>query len=73
MMAGAARFGLLPITHPLMDADADFNRGVTRAEFDAAAARRFNQLNVSGSGRLTLEDLRALRAQTRRGRREEED
>lgn len=73
MMAGAARFGLLPITHPLMDADADFNRGVTRAEFDAAAGRRFNQLNVSGSGRLTLEDLRALRTRQRRSRREEDD
>lgn len=73
MMAGAARFGLLPITHPLMEADADFNRGVTRAEFDAAAGRRFNQLNVSGSGRVTLDDLRALRAQTRRGRREDDD
>jgi len=64
-MAGAGRFGLLPISHPIMDADADFNRGVTRAEFDAAAGRRFNQLNVSGSGRLTLEELVALR----RGRR----
>ena len=73
MMAGAARFGLLPITHPLMDADVDFNRGVTRAEFDAAAGRRFNQLNVSGSGRLTLADLAAARAQSRRGAREDDD
>lgn len=75
MMAGAARFGLLPIAHPIMDADVDFNRGVTRAEFDAAAGRRFNQLNVSGSGRLTLEDLRAARAELRRGGRDgaEED
>lgn len=73
MLAGAARFGLLPISHPLMDADTDFNRGVTRDEFDAAAGRRFNQLNVSGSGRLTLEDLRAARAQLRRGGRDEEE
>jgi Ca2+-binding EF-hand superfamily protein len=71
MLAGAARFGLLPITHPLMDADADFNRGVTRAEFDAAAARRFNQLNVSGSGRLTFDDLVAARRQLRRGDRDD--
>lgn len=73
MQAGAARFGLLPIAHPIMDADVDFNRGVTRDEFDAAAGRRFNQLNVSGSGRLTLEELRAARAQLRRGGREDED
>lgn len=73
MMAGAARFGLLPITHPILDADVDFNRGVTRDEFDAAAGRRFNQLNVTGSGRLTLADLAALRAQQRRGRREDDD
>jgi hypothetical protein len=55
-----------------MDADVDFNRGVTRDEFDAAAGRRFNQLNVSGSGRLTLADLVAARAQSRRGREEED-
>ncbi|MGQ0660965.1 EF-hand domain-containing protein, partial [Sphingosinicella sp.] len=73
MMAGAARFGLLPITHPIMDADADFNRGVTRAEFDAAAGRRFNQLNATGSGRLTLEDLVSARRQLRRGDRDGDD
>lgn len=73
MLAGAARFGLLPISHPIMDADADFNRGVTRAEFDAAAGRRFNQLNAGGSGRLSLEELTVLRAQARRGRREGDD
>jgi hypothetical protein len=73
MMAGAARFGLLPIAHPIMDADVDFNRGVTRDEFDAAAGRRFNQLNVSGASRLTIDDLRAARAQLRRGGREDED
>ncbi len=71
-VAGAGRFGLLPISHPIMDADADFNRGVTRAEFDAAAGRRFNQLNVNGSGRLTLEELVTLR-RSRRGPSREED
>lgn len=65
MSAGAARFGLLPIAHPIMDADVNFDRGVSRNEFDAAAGRRFNQLNVSGSGRLTLADLMALRRERR--------
>lgn len=71
-MAGAARFGLLPISHPIMDADVDFNRGVSRDEFDAAAGRRFNQLNASGSSRLTLEELAALR-RSRRGPSRDED
>ena len=61
MMGGAARFGLLPISHPIMTADADFNRGVSRAEFDQAAATRFPQLDTAHNGRLTLEALIELR------------
>ena len=57
MMSGAARFGLLPIAHPVMDADINFNRGVTLPEFTQAAARRFAMLNTQNSGRLTLEQL----------------
>ena len=64
--AGAARFSLLPIPHPIMAADADFNRGVTRAEYERAAASRFAMLNGGGDGRLTLEELRALRPQAAR-------
>jgi hypothetical protein len=63
LMAGAAPFGLLPIAHPVMDADLDFNRGVTREEFSRAAARRFAMLNTQNNGRLTLEQLMAARAQ----------
>jgi len=61
--AGAARFGLLPIPHPIMAADEDFNRGVTRAEYERAAASRFAMLNGGGDGRLTLEELTELRPQ----------
>ena len=61
MMAGAGRFGLLAIPHPIMDADADFNRGVSRAEWDQAAGRRFVLLDRAHSGRLTLAELIALR------------
>lgn len=60
-MAGAARFGLIPISHPIWDADGDFNRGVSRAEFERAAARRFNLLDTGRDGRLGLADLIALR------------
>ena len=63
MMAGAARFGLLPISHPIMDADVNFNRGVSREEFTQAAARRFALLDQTRSGRLTLEALARMRMQ----------
>ena len=63
LMSGAARFGLLPIAHPVMDADINFNRGVTREEFSQAAARRFAMLNTQNNGRLTLEQLVAQRQQ----------
>lgn len=58
---GAARFGLLAIPHPIMSADSDFNRGVSRAEFDRAAATRFNLLDEAHIGRLTLAGLVARR------------
>ena len=70
-MSGAARFGLLPIPHPIMDADANFNRGVTREEFEAAAQRRFTALDTAHDGRLTAAGLMQARMQMRgpRGRR----
>jgi len=66
MMAGAAPFGVLPISHPIMDADVDFNGGVSRDEFRTAADRRFGLLDPGGMGRLTLDQLREFRR--RRGR-----
>jgi hypothetical protein len=59
--SGAARFGLLPIPHPIMAADQDFNRGVSVAEWDHAAATRFNLLDEAHNGRLTLPELQARR------------
>lgn len=63
MMSGAARFGLLPIAHPVMDADLNFNRGVSLQEFTQAAARRFAMLDTAHIGRLTLDQLVQLRLQ----------
>src|SRR5205085_10026884 len=63
MMAGAARFGLLPIAHPIMDADTDFNRGVSLAEFRRAAAHRFAMLNTGNTGRLLFAQLVQARMQ----------
>ena len=59
--SGAARFGLLPIPHPIMAADEDLNRGVSIAEWDHAAATRFNMLDEAHNGRLTLAELVARR------------
>jgi EF hand len=71
--SGALRFGLLAIPHPIMSADENFNRGVSRAEFDRAAATRFNMLDETHSGQLTLAELAGRRARAfeeRRGGRE---
>jgi hypothetical protein len=68
MMAGAARFGLLPIAHPIMDADTNFNRGVSLEEFTQAAAHRFAMLNTGNNGRLGFEQLVQIRAQAMRFR-----
>ncbi|MEA3050499.1 MAG: hypothetical protein QOG84_2335 [Sphingomonadales bacterium] len=70
--SGAARFGLLPIPHPIMAADEDLNRGISVAEWDHAAASRFNMLDEVHDGRLTLAELSARRMRTfeeRRGAR----
>lgn len=53
---GAARFALLNIPHPLASADADDDRGITRPELEAVAARAFAQLAQGGSA-LTLAAL----------------
>lgn len=58
---GAARFGLIAIPHPIMAADEDLNRGISIAEWDRAAASRFNMLDEAHDGRLTMAELNARR------------
>ncbi len=58
---GAARFGLLDLPEPVISADSDFNRGVSRAEFRQAAAQRFLALDLDHRGQLTLAGLEAIR------------
>ncbi len=60
-MNGAARFGLLRISHPIMEADENFNRGINRAEWAAAARQRFNQLDRERNGLLRLDQLQRPR------------
>jgi hypothetical protein len=47
---GAGRWSFLNVPQPVASADADFNRGVTLAEFRAAATARFAQLDPTGRG-----------------------
>lgn len=59
-LQGAGRYALLDIPEPVAAADTDFNRGVTLAEFKAAALARFQLLDKNKQGRLTLAGLQAL-------------
>ncbi|MES2120964.1 MAG: hypothetical protein V4513_10365 [Pseudomonadota bacterium] len=59
--ASAGRYGLLQIPEPVMAADRNFNRGVSTEEFRQAAISRFQLLDHSRSGRLTLDQLQGVR------------
>ncbi len=56
-LAGAAAYGLLAEAEPVRAADADLNGRVTKAEFLAAADRRFKLLDKRHDGKLTLDEL----------------
>jgi Ca2+-binding EF-hand superfamily protein len=58
---GAARYALLNIPEPVAAADADFNRSITLQEFRQAALDRFQLLDKKREGRLTLQELEALK------------
>jgi Ca2+-binding EF-hand superfamily protein len=57
---GASRFGLLDLPEPVIAADTDFNRGVSKEEFRKAARQRFTALDVDHRGRLTLAVLETV-------------
>jgi Ca2+-binding EF-hand superfamily protein len=58
---GAGRYGLLDLPEPVVAADADFNRGVSLAEFRQAAVQRFLALDLDHKGYLTLAGLETIR------------
>ena len=58
---GAARYSLLNLPEPVAAADADFNRSITLEEFKQAALDRFQLLDKKHQGRVTLQDLEALK------------
>jgi Ca2+-binding EF-hand superfamily protein len=59
-LQGAARYSLLNIPEPVAAADTDFNRGVSLTEFREAAVARFELLDASHQGKLSLAQLEAL-------------
>ncbi len=62
-LIGAAVFGLLNDAEPVSSADSNLDGRVTRAEFLAAADRRFKRLDRNGDGKLTIEELPKPQAQ----------
>ena len=58
---GAARYALLNIPEPVAAADADFDRSITLQEFRQAALDRFELLDKNHAGRLTLQELEAMK------------
>ena len=59
-LQGAARYGLLNMPEPVAAADADFDRAITRAEFEQAALERFQLLDREHRGALTLSGLEGM-------------
>jgi hypothetical protein len=53
---GAARFSLLEDAEPVMSCDANFDRRVTRDEFEACAERRFREIDLNGDGYFTPDE-----------------
>jgi len=70
---GAGRFSFLNIPHPVMAADVDMNRGVSRAEFSQAAGERFALLDKDRDGRLARAELPPLPQPRLRRPRGDED
>jgi Ca2+-binding EF-hand superfamily protein len=58
---GAARYALLNMPEPVAAADSDFNRAITLTEFRQAALDRFKLLDKKHEGRLTLQELEAMK------------
>ncbi len=57
---GAGRFGFLDMPEPVVSADANFDRGISKQEFSNAATKRFRSLDANGDGVLTRDELPKL-------------
>ena len=59
-LEGAGRFSFLNIPEPVISADVDLNRGVSRQEFIDAAGQRFAMLDTNHHGRIARAELPPL-------------
>jgi hypothetical protein len=62
-LVGAAAYALLNDPEPVSSADSNLDGRVTKAEFLAAADRRFKRLDRNGDGKLTIDELPKPQAQ----------
>ena len=62
-LIGTSAFGLLNDPEPITSADSNLDGRITKAEFLAAADRRFKRLDRKGDGKLTIEELPKPQAQ----------
>lgn len=65
MLQGATPYSLLAEPQPVMGADGDFDRRITRDEAIRAAKSRFALLDTDRDGQLRLADLPPTPAQAR--------
>lgn len=59
---GAGRYSYVAAPEPIVAADADLDRGITKLEFLQAARRRFKALDLNGDGAITRFELPKLSA-----------
>ncbi|MBJ6122607.1 EF-hand domain-containing protein [Sphingomonas mollis] len=59
-LQGAARYGYLALPEPVVAADRNMNRGIDRAEMQAAAEQRFATLDTDHDGKITRSELPRL-------------
>jgi hypothetical protein len=64
---GAGRYGFLDSPEPVVTADVNFDRAITRSEFAQTAMKRFKQLDTNGDGVITRDELPKLDAHPDRG------
>lgn len=65
---GAGRYGYLAMPEPVVSADANFDRGISRAEFREAADRRFKMLDTHADGVIVRAELPDLVSPHGKGR-----
>lgn len=65
---GAGRYGFLDMPEPVVSADVNLDRSISKAEFENAAARRFRMLDTDGTGCITRSELPKLNRQDKRRR-----